>query len=255
MQPGPSRPEPPARPLGPGPPMRPGQPGRPGRPRDPGWLPSLGWLGSPAWLPGLAWLPGRGWLPGLGWPPGRGWPLEPGRRQRPGPSPGEPPQAGPLPRESGWRRRPARQPSAVPARPAWRRWPVRPPPWAGSSRRRSSTTPCPPNPGRPDSADTSRPRAIRWDRSRCWLAPVVPSHRHGRWLARLVSWTLAAAPEARRTSPSSDGCLADHSPPLRLPGATTSVSGASIRLCQENGPCRAAPASSRRGLSGLSGPG
>ena len=190
--------------------------------------------------------PGRG-----GWAGRRaGLAEEPGRLRAP--AAGGSPRAGPVPWGSGRRRRqPAAAPDGWPVRPARRRWPVRPPPRAGSSRRRSSTTPCPPSPGRPGSAGTARPRAIRWARSRWpagrrWRLPVGVV---AGWLGGCPR-TLAAAPEARRTSPSSDGCLADHSPPLRLPGATTPVSGASFMLCQENGPCRAVPASSRRDPSG-----
>ena len=207
---------------------------------------------------------------GLGWPGSR--PADPagpaagaarpgwagrgaGRAAESGPAAGGPPRpAGAVRGPGGGVASLRLAPDGWPVRPA-PRWPVRPPPRAGSSRRRSSTTPCPPSPDRPGSAGTARPRAIRWDRSRCRLALAAPSRRRGRWLARWVSRTLAAAPEARRTSPSSDGCLADHSPPLRLPGATTPVSGASFMLCQENGPGHAVTASSRRDPSGRSGTG
>jgi hypothetical protein len=104
------------------------------------------------------------------------------------------------------------------------RW-IRAPPRAAGSRRRSSTTLCPPNPDRPGSAGRAHPRAIRWDRNPRWSASAAPSRRRGRWLARWVPRTLAAVPEARRTLLSSDGWLADLSPPLRLPGAKTLVSG------------------------------
>ncbi len=242
MQPGP------ARPLGPGQQRKPGQRGRPGQQRRPGLLRRLGWPRTPGLLRKRDELRKRGLLRRPGWP------RSPGGLRRPGPAPGKPPRPDPAPpRESGWR---CRQPPVAPdGWPARRRWPVRPPPRAGSSRRRSSTTPCPPNPDRPGSAGTARRRAIRWDRNRFRLALAAPSRRRGRWLARWVSRTLAAAPEARRTSPSSDGCLADQSPPFRLPGATTAVSGASFMLCQENGPCHAVTASSRRDPSGRSWPG
>src|SRR5438552_1371552 len=70
-----------------------------------------------------------------------------------------------------------------PSRPAFRcRAPLAHPTGAGS-RRRSSTTPCPPSRDRPGSAGRAHPRAIRWYRSPRGPAPVVP-RRHGRWLAR-----------------------------------------------------------------------
>ena len=99
-----------------------------------------------------------------------GWLRSPGRPRSRGPPPGGSPRADPVPSRARWRRRP-RLPRMAGRCGRCALGPVRPPPWAGSSRRRSSTTPCPPSRGRPGSAGTAHRRAIRWDRSR-WPRPA-----------------------------------------------------------------------------------